>query len=114
MRKRNKQDKSEKGTLEFALGNLFKCVCCIHSGITYEEKRLNEINESLQQINKRLNLLDRFDGFIIYSHYEISTFNIFFIFIFTFHQSIITKDSSYTHNYLFFLFLWFVSCNIDI
>jgi len=71
MRKRNKQDKSEKGTLEFALGNLFECVCCIHSGITYEEKRLNEINESLQQINKRLNLLDRFDGLIIYSHYEI-------------------------------------------
>ncbi|XP_012535392.1 chitin synthase chs-2 [Monomorium pharaonis] len=57
--KRNKQDKIEKGTMDFSLGNFFKCVCCIHSGISYEEKRLNEINESLQQINKRLNLLDR-------------------------------------------------------
>ncbi|XP_011705416.1 PREDICTED: uncharacterized protein LOC105460624 isoform X2 [Wasmannia auropunctata] len=59
IRKRDRQDKNEKGTLEFFLGDLFKCVCCIHSGISYEEKRLNEINESLQQINKRLNLLDR-------------------------------------------------------
>lgn len=57
--KRNKQDKNEKSTLEFSLGDLFKCSCCIHSGISYEEQRLNEINESLQQINKRLNLLDR-------------------------------------------------------
>ncbi|XP_077266007.1 chitin synthase chs-2 isoform X4 [Temnothorax americanus] len=57
--KRNKQDKNEKGTLEFSLGNLLKCVCCINSGVSYEEKRLNEINESLQQMNKRLNLLDR-------------------------------------------------------
>ncbi|KYM77515.1 Chitin synthase 3 [Atta colombica] len=59
IRQRNKQNKNEKGTLEFSLGNLFKCVCCVHSGISYEEKRLNEINESIQQINKRLNLLDR-------------------------------------------------------
>ncbi|XP_018393301.1 PREDICTED: uncharacterized protein LOC108772292 [Cyphomyrmex costatus] len=59
IRQRNKQDKNDKGTLEFSLGNLFKCVCCVHSGISYEEKRLNEINESIQQINKRLNLLDR-------------------------------------------------------
>lgn len=68
--KKNKQDKFEKGSVDFSLGNLFKCVCCIHSGISYEEKRLNEINESLQQINKRLNLLDRFVGFIIYNRYE--------------------------------------------
>ncbi|KYN42444.1 Chitin synthase 3 [Trachymyrmex septentrionalis] len=59
IRQKNKQNKNEKGTLEFSLGNLFKCVCCVHSGISYEEKRLNEINESIQQINKRLNLLDR-------------------------------------------------------
>ncbi|XP_018314062.1 uncharacterized protein [Mycetomoellerius zeteki] len=59
IRQRNKQNKNEKGTLEFSLGNLFKCVCCVYSGISYEEKRLNEINESIQQINKRLNLLDR-------------------------------------------------------
>ncbi|XP_011874477.1 PREDICTED: uncharacterized protein LOC105565685 isoform X2 [Vollenhovia emeryi] len=57
--KKNKQDKNEKGSLEFSLGNLFKCVCCVHSGVNYEEKRLSEINDSLQQINKRLNLLDR-------------------------------------------------------
>lgn len=56
----NKQDKNQKGSFEFSLGDLFKCVCCIHSGISYEEKRLNEINESLQQINKHLSLLDRF------------------------------------------------------
>lgn len=68
--KRNKQDKNEKSTLEFSLGDLFTCACCIHSGISYEEKRLNEINESLQQINNRLNLLDRFDRLIIYGHYE--------------------------------------------
>lgn len=71
--KRNKQDKNEKGILEFSLGDFFKCVCCIHSGISYEEKRLNEINESLQQINKRLDLLDRFDGVIIYNHYKIQS-----------------------------------------
>ncbi|KYN13152.1 hypothetical protein ALC57_14659, partial [Trachymyrmex cornetzi] len=59
IRQKNKQNKNEKGTLEFSLGNLFKCVCCVHSGISYEEKRLNEINESIQQINKHLNLLDR-------------------------------------------------------
>ncbi|KAL6262075.1 hypothetical protein P5V15_007171 [Pogonomyrmex californicus] len=58
-RKRNKQSKQEKSSLEFSLADLFKCMCCIHSGISYEEKRLMEINESLQQINKRLNLLDR-------------------------------------------------------
>lgn len=67
--KQIKQNKSEKGTLEFSLGNLFKCICCTYSGVSYEEKRLNEINESLQQINKRLNLLDRFDKLII--HHEI-------------------------------------------
>ncbi|KAL6424393.1 hypothetical protein ACFW04_009877 [Cataglyphis niger] len=55
----NSQNKNQKGSFEFSLGDLFKCVCCIHSGISYEEKRLNEINESLQQINKHLSLLDR-------------------------------------------------------
>ncbi|KMQ91842.1 chitin synthase [Lasius niger] len=56
----NKQDRNQKGSFEFSLGDLFKCVCCIHSGISYEEKRLNEINENLQQINKHQNLiLDR-------------------------------------------------------
>jgi hypothetical protein len=55
----NKQDKKQKGSLEFSFADLFKCVCCIHSGISYEEKKLNEINEALQQINKRLSSLDR-------------------------------------------------------
>ncbi|XP_029674249.1 chitin synthase chs-2-like isoform X2 [Formica exsecta] len=55
----NRQDRNQKGSFEFSLGDLFKCICCIHSGISYEEKRLNEINESLQQINKHLSLLDR-------------------------------------------------------
>ncbi|XP_072762919.1 chitin synthase chs-2 [Anoplolepis gracilipes] len=58
-RTENRQEKNEKGSFEFSLGDLFKCVCCIHSGISHEEKRLNEINESLQQINKHLSLLDR-------------------------------------------------------
>ena len=82
IRQRNKQNKNEKGTLEFSLGNLFKCVCCVHSGISYEEKRLNEINESIQQINKRLNLLDRFAGLIIYNYYEIHSSRIIIIFNF--------------------------------
>ncbi|KYN04745.1 Chitin synthase 3 [Cyphomyrmex costatus] len=73
IRQRNKQDKNDKGTLEFSLGNLFKCVCCVHSGISYEEKRLNEINESIQQINKRLNLLDRY--IIIINDYRLHTVN---------------------------------------
>lgn len=55
----NKQDKTQKGMLEFSLADLFKCVCCIHPGPGNEEKKLNEINETLQQINNRLNLLDR-------------------------------------------------------
>jgi len=55
----NKQDKNQKGSLEFSFADLFKCICCIHSGISYEEKKLNEINEALQQINKRLSSLDR-------------------------------------------------------
>ncbi|XP_011253680.2 chitin synthase chs-2 [Camponotus floridanus] len=58
MRSGNRQDGNQKGSFEFSLGDIFKCVCCIHSGISYEEKRLNEINESLQQINKHLSLLD--------------------------------------------------------
>lgn len=61
----NSQNKNQKGSFEFSLGELFKCVCCIHSGISYEEKRLNEINESLQQINKHLSLLDRFEGVVL-------------------------------------------------
>lgn len=62
---RNSQNSNQKGSFEFSLGDLFKCVCCIHSGISYEEKRLNEINESLQQINKHLSLLDRFEGVVL-------------------------------------------------
>lgn len=62
----NKQNQNQKGSLEFSLGDLFKCVCCIHSGISHEEKRLSEVNQSLQQIDKRLNLLDRFEE-VIYS-----------------------------------------------
>lgn len=61
----NKQENDKKGSLEFSLGDLFKCVCCIHTGISYEEKRLIEINDSLQQINKHLDLLDRFETKII-------------------------------------------------
>lgn len=77
----DRQDKNQKGSFEFSLGDLFKCVCCIHSGISHEEKRLNEINESLQQINKHLSLFDRFEGvmfleiqsfrIIIYNYIEI-------------------------------------------
>lgn len=93
--KRNKQDKNEKGILEFSLGDFFKCVCCIHSGISYEEKRLNEINESLQQINKRLNLLDRFNGLIIYNNYNIQSLRV-----------IITLTLyNYINNYVFNLIL---------
>ncbi|KAL0119961.1 hypothetical protein PUN28_007970 [Cardiocondyla obscurior] len=58
LERKNKQVKNEKGTWEFSLGNLFKCICCINSGVSYEEMQLNEINKSLQQINERLNLLD--------------------------------------------------------
>ncbi|XP_012227030.2 chitin synthase chs-2-like isoform X2 [Linepithema humile] len=54
----NQDNNNKKGSLEFSLGDLFKCVCCIHTGISYEEKRLLEINDSLQQINKHLDLLD--------------------------------------------------------
>lgn len=63
----NRQDRNQKGSFEFSLGDLFKCICCIHSGISYEEKRLNEINESLQQINKHLSLLDRFEGIVLFT-----------------------------------------------
>ncbi|XP_032669595.1 chitin synthase chs-2-like [Odontomachus brunneus] len=56
----NKQNKNQKdGSLDFSLGNLFRCICCINTGISHEERRLNEINDSLQQIDKRLRLLDR-------------------------------------------------------
>lgn len=64
----NKQERerNQKGSFEFSLGDLFKCVCCIHSGISYEEKRLNEINETLQQLNKHQNMiLDRY----VWSHF---------------------------------------------
>lgn len=65
-RKENRQeDKNQKGSFEISLGDLFKCSCCIHTGMSYEEKRLCEIDQSLQQINKRLELLDRFEEVIV-------------------------------------------------
>lgn len=66
MRTGNRQDGNQKGSFEFSFGDLLKCVCCIHSGISHEEKRLNEINESLQQINKHLSLLDRFKIIVLF------------------------------------------------
>lgn len=62
--KRNKQNQNRKGSLKFSLGNIFECVCCMHTGINYKEKRLDEINDSLQHIHERLKLLDRFEVFI--------------------------------------------------
>ncbi|EFN87468.1 hypothetical protein EAI_04426 [Harpegnathos saltator] len=56
----NNQNRNQKdGSFDFSLGNLFRCVCCINTRISHEERRLNEINDSLQQIDKRLKLLDR-------------------------------------------------------
>lgn len=72
MRTGNRQDGNQKGSFEFSLGDLFKCVCCIHSGISYEEKRLNKINESLQQINKHLSLLDRFEIIVLFTIMKLS------------------------------------------
>lgn len=71
-RKENKQeDKNQKGSFEISLGDLFKCSCCIHTGISHEEKRLCEIDQSLQQINKRLDLLDRFEEVITINQLEV-------------------------------------------
>lgn len=56
---------NKRGSLEFSVANLFKCICCIHTGVSYEEKRLKEIDDSLQRINIRLKSLDRFDEIIV-------------------------------------------------
>ncbi|XP_049787548.1 chitin synthase chs-2-like [Schistocerca cancellata] len=51
--------KSNKGSIEFSLANLFKCMCCTYPKPSEETERLLMISGSLEAIGKRLETLER-------------------------------------------------------
>ena len=49
----------EEGSIEFNLAGLFKIMCCTHQKSGDEKQQLFRIAESLEKLNKRLDLIER-------------------------------------------------------
>lgn len=56
---KNAPSKNERGSFEFSLAGLFKCVMCTHGTPSDEERRLDEISHKLNHIGNRIDTLDR-------------------------------------------------------
>ena len=50
---------NEEGSLEFSFAGLFKIMCCTHQKSIDEKQQLLRIAESLDKLNKRLELIER-------------------------------------------------------
>ena len=50
---------NEEGSLEFSFAGLFKIMCCTHQKSIDEKQQLLRIAESLDKLNKRLDLIER-------------------------------------------------------
>ena len=50
----------EEGSIEISLAGLFKCMFCTHGQTSNEKQQLVAIAESLEQVGKRLEVIERF------------------------------------------------------
>lgn len=50
----------EEGSLEFSFAGLFKIMCCTHQKAVDEKQQLLHIAQTLDQLNKRLDVIERY------------------------------------------------------
>ncbi|XP_043284265.1 chitin synthase chs-2-like [Venturia canescens] len=48
-----------RGSIEFSLAGLFRCILCTHNGVSEEDRKLEVIKYSLDQITSRLDAMER-------------------------------------------------------
>ena len=67
---------SEEGSLELSFAGLFKIMCCTHQKAVDEKQQLLRIADTLESLNKRLDVIERYFGIICNSLRFVKTISI--------------------------------------
>lgn len=55
----------EEGSIEISLAGLFKCMFCTHGQTSNEKQQLVAIAQSMENVNKRLEIIERYSHLIL-------------------------------------------------
>lgn len=55
----------EEGSVEISLAGLFKCMFCTHGQTSNEKQQLVAIAQSMENVNKRLEIIERYSHLIL-------------------------------------------------